>query len=197
MMWTTGRNPYRPPVETRNKRALELYLGESSWTTSPVRNAGVFSCKGEKLGCTTTVYHRIHADDNIPVSQWYRWIPPNQFEVGKEHLQVLLEDGLSDLASDHASPIVLVSKKSGAFHLCMDYHPLNAKTTKNAHPLTRIDESLDAFGRAQYFSAIDLAPAYNQMEVHPDGSSQDSIHHSTWVCLNTTGCLSGSVIRLV
>ena len=48
----------------------------------------------------------------------------------------------------------------------MDYRRLNAKTRKDAYPLPRIDESLDANGKARYFSAIDLASAYNQVEVH-------------------------------
>ena len=50
----------------------------------------------------------------------------------------------------------------------MDYRQLNAKTRKDAYPLPRIDESLDALGGARFFSAIDLASAYNQVEVHPD-----------------------------
>ena len=50
----------------------------------------------------------------------------------------------------------------------MDYRRLNAKTRKDAYPFPRIDESLHALGRAQYFSAIVLASAYNQVEVHPD-----------------------------
>ena len=58
-------------------------------------------------------------------------------------------------------------KKSGAIHLCVDYCRLNTKTRKDAFPLLRIEESLDALGGAWYFSAIDLASAYNQVEVHP------------------------------
>ena len=115
------------------------------------------------------MHHRIHAEDDIPVNQRYRRIPPNQFEEVKEHLQVLMERGvIRPSQSDYASPIVLVCKKSGALRLCVDYRCLNAKTRKDAYPLPRIDESLDALGRAQYFSAIDLASAYNQVEVHPD-----------------------------
>ena len=92
----------------------------------------------------------------------------------KEHLQVLLERGvIRSSQSDYASPIVLVRKKSVALRLCVDYHRLNAKARKDAYPLPRIDESVDALGRAQYFSAIDLASAYNQVEVHPDD------HHKT------------------
>ena len=48
----------------------------------------------------------------------------------------------------------------------MGYRCLNAKTRKDAYPLPRIDESLDANGKARYFSPIDLASAYNQVEVH-------------------------------
>lgn len=115
------------------------------------------------------MHHRIHAEDDIPVNQRYRRIPPNQFEEVKEHLQVLMERGvIRPSQSDYASPIVLVCKKSGALRLCVDYRCLNAKTRKDAYPLPRIDESLDALGRAQYFSAIDLASACNQVEVRPD-----------------------------
>ena len=129
----------------------------------------VFSRKREELGCTTTVHHRIHTEDDIPVNQRYRRIPPDHFEEVKEHLQVLLErEVIRPSQSDYASPIVLVRKKSGALRLRVDYRRHNAKTRKYAYPLPRIDESLDALGRAQYFSAIDLASAYNQVEVHPD-----------------------------
>ena len=65
--------------------------------------------------------------------------------------------------SDYAYPIALVRKKSGALRLCVDYRRLNAKTRKDAYPLVRIDESLDALGGALYFLAIDLASAYNQV----------------------------------
>ena len=163
--WNTGTLPEGvlldnfPGTEAERREAERIFR----------EYADVFSRKGEELGCTTTVHHRIHTEDDIPVNQRYRRIPPNQFEEVKEHLQVLLERGvIRPSQSDYASPIVLVRKKSGALRLCVDYRRLNAKTRKDAYPLPRIDESLDALGRAQYFSAIDLASAYNQVEVHPD-----------------------------
>ena len=131
--------------------------------------ADVFTREGEELGCTSTMHHRIRTEDDVPVSQRHRRIPPNQFEEVKQHLQELLKKGVIRTSqSDYASPIVLVRKKSGAIRLCVDYRRLNAKTRKDAFPLPRIEESLDALGGARYFSAIDLASAYNQVEVHPD-----------------------------
>ena len=50
----------------------------------------------------------------------------------------------------------------------MDYRALNFKTIKDAHPLPRIDESMDALKGARLFSSLDLQSAYNQVQMHPD-----------------------------
>ena len=138
--------------------ALQLLTGKLCSSNSCLTR------RREELGGTFTAQHRIRTEDDVPVNQRYRRIPPNQFGEVKEHLQVLLERGvIRPSQSDYAYPIVLVRKKSGALCLCVDYRRLNAKTRKDAYPLVRIDESLDALGGAQNFSAIDLASAYNQI----------------------------------
>ena len=86
----------------------------------------------------------------------------------KQHLQDLLGKGvIIPSQSNSASPIVLVREKNGALHMCMEYCHLNAKVKRDAYPLPRIDESLDILGGAKYFSTIDLASAYHQVEVAP------------------------------
>ena len=130
--------------------------------------ANVFACEGDSLGRTTTIQHRIPTSDDIPVNQRHRRIPPNQLAEVKEHLQDLLDKGvIKPSQSNYASPIVLVRKKSGALRMCVDYRQLNSKVKRDAYPLPRIDESLDVLGGAKYFSTIDLASAYNQVEVDP------------------------------
>lgn len=52
--------------------------------------------------------------------------------------------------------------------MCVDYQQLNAKVKRDAFPLPRIEESLDVSGGARLFSTIDLASAYNQVEVAPE-----------------------------
>lgn len=52
--------------------------------------------------------------------------------------------------------------------MCVDYRQLNAKVKRDAFPLPRIEESLDVLGGARLFSTIDLASAYNQVEVAPE-----------------------------
>lgn len=46
---------------------------------------------------------------------------------------------------------MLVRKKDGSLRLCVDYQALNSKTRKDAFPLPRIDESLDALSGAAGF----------------------------------------------
>ena len=49
----------------------------------------------------------------------------------------------------------------------MNSRKLNAKTVGDAYPLSRIQESLDALVRAQYFSSLDLASGYFQITMDP------------------------------
>ena len=47
----------------------------------------------------------------------------------------------------------------------MDYRRLNSATLKDSYPLSRIDDSIDALSGACWFSTLDLASGYWQVEV--------------------------------
>jgi hypothetical protein len=51
--------------------------------------------------------------------------------------------------------------------LCVNYHPLNAVTTKNKYPLPRIDILFDQLAGAQVFSKIGLRSGYHQIKIKP------------------------------
>ena len=64
-----------------------------------------------------------------------------------------------------SSPIMMVWKKDGSLHFCIDYHKLNSVTHHDAYPLPRIDSILDSLTGSTYFTALDLASGYWQVEV--------------------------------
>ena len=133
------------------------------------KHVDVFASSKDDLGCTDAVKHRIWTTDTRPVTQPYRRVPPTQLDEVKEHLEKLLRTGfIVPSHSDHASPIVLVRKKSGALRMCVDYHALNANTIKDAYALPRIVESMDAMTGSKWFSTLDLESAYNQVQMEPE-----------------------------
>ena len=86
------------------------------------------------------------------MAQPYHRVPSTQLDEVKEHLEKLLRTCvIVPSRSDHASPIVLVRKKSGALRMCVDYRTLNAKTIKDAYALPRIVESMDAMTGSKSF----------------------------------------------
>ncbi|KAI3358312.1 hypothetical protein L3Q82_014755, partial [Scortum barcoo] len=117
----------------------------------------VFTDDDDDLGSTDKVKHEIKLVDDVPVTQPYRRIPPNQYKEVQEHISKLLKKGIiQESESSYASPVVVVWKSDGSIRLCVDYRKLNLKTKKDAFPLPRIDESFDALRGATYFSTIDL-----------------------------------------
>ena len=139
---------------TEHQAAKELLLNYSD----------TFSSGEGDVGCTTLVEHEIPLTNTDPIRQRHRRIPPSQFTLVKEHVAELLRKGIiRHSTSPYASPIVVVQKKTGEIRLCVDYRELNARTRRDAYPLPRIDETLDALSGARWFSTLDLASGYNQV----------------------------------
>ena len=79
--------------------------------------------------------------------------------------KLLSQDITAPSSSPYAAPIVLVRKKSGELRMCCDYRKLNSFTRKDAFPIPRMEECIDALTGAKYFSTLDLASGYHQVEM--------------------------------
>ncbi len=123
-----------------------------------------FSIHDGDLGCTNLISHDIPLLDDVPVRQWFRHIPPSEYEVVNAHINQLLETQvIRENCNPCASPIILV-KKDGVLRICVDYYHINSKTRKDAFPLPHI-ETWDSLAGVRGFSAMDLASGYNQVPV--------------------------------
>ena len=52
--------------------------------------------------------------------------------------------------------------------LCIDYRELNSITKEDAHPLPRIEDIFDTLCGSRYFTTLDLAMGYHQVEGNPE-----------------------------
>ncbi|KAL5503369.1 hypothetical protein EMCRGX_G010306 [Ephydatia muelleri] len=125
----------------------------------------IFVSPGQSLGRTSAIKHSIRVE-GPPVRQPLRRIPYALQDTVRTEVQKMLKEGIiRESSSPWSSPVLMVKKKDGTWRFCVDYRKLNAITHKDAYPLPRIDETLESLSGSQFFTTLDLASGYWQVEV--------------------------------
>ena len=128
--------------------------------------ADVCARSADDLGRTSIVKYEIRTYGSKPIRQDPRRLPSSQRPVAEAEMQSMPKRGVVEPASSSwASANVLVPKKDGTTRFCVDCRKLNSATVKASCPLPRIDDSIDALSGSSWFSTLDLASGYWQVEV--------------------------------
>lgn len=131
----------------------------------------IFHVEGNKLTFTHKIKHEINTSDELPVyTRSYRYPEVHRKEVQKQIQNMLDQNIIRPSTSPWCSSIWVVSKKPDAsgqqkWRIVVDYRRLNEKTIGNSYPLPLIDALLDKLGRSQYFSTLDLASGFHQIQI--------------------------------
>ena len=87
-------------------------------------------------------------------------------EEVRDHLREMLESGTTRPGqSAWCNAVILVRKKDGGLHFCINYQCLNACTKKDSYPLPQIQEVLESLVGAGHFSCLDLKSRFWQIKM--------------------------------
>lgn len=131
----------------------------------------VFFIKGEKLSFTSAIKHSIKTKDELPIhTKSYRYPFCHREEVRRQISDLLDQGIIRPSNSPWTSPVWIVPKKLDAtgtqkWRLVIDYRKLNEKTIDDRYPIPNITDILDKLGRCMYFTTLDLASGFHQVEV--------------------------------
>ena len=159
----------KPTVETRLKNSeilddLDIVMSHLS-EKEKVDVREILHKHREGLGDvptpTSVLMHDIEVGDSAPIKQSHYRVLGERLEKMKDEVDYLLKNDIVEPSSSPwGSPCILVDKPDGSIRMCTDYRKVNQVTRGDAYPIPRMEDCLDAVGKAKYVSKIDLTKGY-------------------------------------
>ena len=128
----------------------------------------VFTLESNELGCTSAIEHEIHIENDKPFKEWFWHIPPPLLEEVHASLRDMLEaEVIHPSQSPWCNVVILVQKRDGTLHFCMNFRCLNTHTKKDSYPLPQIQEALESMVGSAHFSSMDFKLGFWQIKMAP------------------------------
>lgn len=146
----------------------------------------IFYLEGDKLSCAKGVYHKIPTDPSKgPINtKPYRLPFKHREEINVQTDQMLKDRIISPSCSPWNSPLLVVPKKVDSsnipkYRICVDFRKINDITTGDAYPLPNITDILDQLGNSHYFTTLDLANGFHQIQMDKNDKLKTAFSTST------------------
>ena len=126
----------------------------------------VFALESNELGCTSAIEHEICIENSEPFKERFWHIPPPLLgEVHTSPRDMLEARAIHPSQSPWCNAVVLVQKKDGTLHFCVDFRYLNMWTRKDSYPLPHIQEALESMAGLAHFLSMDFKSGFGQIKM--------------------------------
>ncbi|MBW0501634.1 hypothetical protein O181_041349 [Austropuccinia psidii MF-1] len=106
----------------------------------------LYKVKAEKLSPHHTCDNNIKLERSLPTVGFIYSLSNNESETLKTYISENVEKGSIRISSSSTgAPVLFVKEKDGGLCLCVEYHKLNAVTTKNRYPVPPMNQLLTVF----------------------------------------------------
>ena len=126
----------------------------------------IFSLEKRDMGHTNATKHKIvlKDPDTPPFKEHFWRIPPPQLDEVREHLKLMLDAGVIHPSnSPWCNAVVLVKKKDGSLHFCIDFRKLKSLTVKDSHLLPHICETLESLVGSTHYLTFNMNSGFWQV----------------------------------